>query len=219
MRRTVIGKATVITALVAVSLAAISAVSPARAQQPAMLDFNVTENRVPGADGTGTITPLPGDQLRVEVRLTGLPPNGEHAMHIHLGDGARCDTNAPIVYPLNNVQVDGAGVGTSATTITLRPDQPVRAGNAYVNVHQAPTVPSPGVICANIDTTFAAGATGEAAPAPAPGGTQMPSALARTGTGLQADAPLAGWWLAVATLIGLTVIGTAASLARVRRRR
>lgn len=225
MRRATIGKATIVTALVVVSLA-LSAAAPAWAQsQPAMLDFNVTENRLSGADGTGTITPLPGDQLRVEVRLTGMPANGEHAMHIHLGDGARCDTNAPIVYPLTSVQVDGAGVGTSTTTITLRPDQPVRAGNAYVNVHQAPTVPSPGVICANIDTTFAAGAVAPAAPAPAQpatpaqGGAPMPNALARTGTGLQADAPLTGWWPAAATLIGLTMIGTAVALASVRRRR
>lgn len=149
-----------------------STIPGAQAQQPTPLDFNVTENRVPGADGTGTMTALPGNQLRVDVRLTGMPPNGEHAMHIHIAEGARCDTNAPIVYPLNNVRVDAAGLGTSTTTVTVRPDQPIRAGHAYVNVHQGPSLPSPGVICANIDATFTAtaGAATPAMPANGVGG-------------------------------------------------
>ena len=37
------------------------------AQQPATLDFTVTENRVMGADGTGTITPLPDGRPRKEA--------------------------------------------------------------------------------------------------------------------------------------------------------
>jgi hypothetical protein len=190
------------------------------AQQPATLDFTVTENRVPGADGAGTITPLPDGQLRVELRLTGLPPNGEHAAHFHVAEGARCDTNAPVVYPLTTVRVDGAGVGTSATTVTLRPEQPLRAGHAYLNVHQSPTG-GPGVICANVDASFAAPAAPASPAAPAPGGGPMPSAISRTGTGLAADTPLAGARLAallLGGLIGLAGVGTLATRAARRRR-
>jgi hypothetical protein len=180
-------------------------------QQPTTLTFTVTENRVPGAAGSGTITPLGGNQLRIDIRLTGMPANGEHAMHIHLADGARCDTNAPIVYPLTNVRVDGAGVGTSTSTVTLRPEQPVRAGNAYINVHQGATVPSPGVICANIDTTFAAdGAAGAGTGA-------MPNATPRTGTGLVADSALTSW--AIGALVALAVLlGGIGTLVALRRR-
>jgi hypothetical protein len=200
----------------AVTLAlALGSVRASWAQQPATLTFTVTENRVPGAAGTGTITPLPNNQIRVDVRLTGMQPNSEHAMHIHVAPGARCDNNAPVVYPLTSVMVDGAGVGTSTSTITLRPERPVQAGNAYINVHQDPMVPSPGVICANIDTTFAASAAASgagSAGAPTPAG----GALPRTGTGLIADTAPPAWLLA--GLVGglMTLLGIAA--AGVRRR-
>jgi hypothetical protein len=202
-------------ALLALTVGLMAAISVG-AQQPAPLDFSVTENRVPGADGAGTITPLPGGQLRVELRLTGLPPNGEHAAHFHIAEGARCDTNAPVVYPLTTVRVDGAGVGTSATTVTLRPEQPLRAGHAYLNVHQNPTG-GPGVICANVDASFAA----PAAPA-SPGGGQTPSAASRTGTGLQADPPLPGGWLGallLGGLVGLAGLAGFATLAASQRQR
>ena len=139
----------------------------ARAQQPATLTFQVTENRAPGAAGRATIAPLPNNQIRVEIRLTGMPPNTQHAAHIHTAPGARCDTNAPITYPLADVAVDAAGVGTSTTTVTLAADRPVQAGNAYVNVHQAVTPPGPGVICADVTASFAASAAAPAGPAPA----------------------------------------------------
>src|SRR3712207_8446672 len=49
-------------------------------------------------------------------------------------------------YPLTEVRVDANGVGTSSTTVTLRADAPVTAGNAYVNVHEGATPPGVGVI-------------------------------------------------------------------------
>jgi len=186
---------------------ALGSVGTSWAQQPAPLTFTVTENRAPGAAGTGTITPLAANQIRVDVRLTGMPPNSEHAMHIHIGPEARCDNNRPIVYPLTSVMVDAAGVGTSTSTVTLRAEQPVQAGNAYINVHQGPMVPSPGVICANIDASFAAAADATPAPAPATG-----HGLPRTGTGISADTVLPPSLLAVlaagvAVLIGMTGAG------------
>lgn len=177
--------------------------SVARAQQAATLTFTVTENRVPGAAGTGTITPLPNNQFRLDVRLTGMPPNGEHAMHIHTAEGARCDTNAPVTYPLNNVRVDGAGVGTSTTTVTLTADKPVRAGNAYVNVHQGSSVPGPGIICANIDVIFTADGAARAMPVAGGGG--------------PATHPSGAWTIAAITLLAL-LLGGAGAGAVARRR-
>jgi hypothetical protein len=215
MRSRLLWPSTIIVALAVTLLR--SAVPVALAQgPPATLTFAVTENRAPGAAGTGTITPLPGDQIRVEVRLTGMPPDSEHSMHIHIADGARCDTNAPISYPLTNVRVDAAGVGTSTTTVMLRPDLPVPAGNAYVNVHEDPTI-SPGVICANIDATFAAAAADQGG-TPAQSSGQMPQTLARTGTGLVADTPLTNGWLPLVLLAGLVAVGTLGAHAAARRR-
>src|ERR671915_218568 len=90
----------------------------------------------PGAGGQVTMTPLPNNQVRVDIRATGLPAGEQRAAHIHTAQGARCDTGAPVTYPLTNVSVDAGGVGTSTTTITLTADRPVQANNAYVNVHQ-----------------------------------------------------------------------------------
>jgi hypothetical protein len=200
----------------------------ARAQQPATLTFQVTENRAPGGAGAGTITPLPNSQIRVDIRLTGMPPNTQHAAHIHTAPGARCDTNAPVTYPLSNVDVDAAGVGTSSTTLTLTADRPVGAGSAYVNVHQAVSPAGPGIICADVTASFTAGgaapapaapAPAPAAPAPAPAAPPMaqpPAMLPRTGTGGLQVAEPAGW--VVAGLTALVVLIGGVGLVTVARR-
>ena len=189
-----------------------------QAQQPASLDFDVTENRLPGADGSGTITPLPNNQIRVDIRLTGMPPNGEHAAHIDTAQGARCDTNAPITYPLTNVRVDAAGVGTSSTTVPLTADRPVQANNAYVNVHQAAAPPGPGVACANVTTSFTAGGgTAPTAGQPqAAGQAAAPQRLARTGAGGPQGDTSSGW--VALGLAGLLVLLGGAGTAAMGRR-
>ena len=189
-----------------------------QAQQPAGLDFDVTENRLPGADGTGTITPLPNNQIRVDIRLTGMPPNGEHAAHIHTAQGARCDTNAPVTYPLTNVRVDAAGVGTSSTTVTLTADRPVQANNAYVNVHQGATPPGAGVVCANVTTSFtASGGTAPTAGQPqAAGQAAALQSMPRTGSGgPQGDTP--SGWMAAGLASLLVLLGSAGVVAMRRR--
>jgi hypothetical protein len=195
-------------------VAALGVAGVAQAQQPLTLPMSITENRLQGATGQVTMTPMPNDQVRVDIRITGLPPNGAHAAHIHTASGARCDTGAPVTYPLTNVAVDGAGVGTSTTTVTLTADKPVQANNAYVNVHQM-AQGGPGVICADVTQSFVMGAA-----APAAGGTggQTPVAMPRTGTGgLQADAASRTWTLAGFAAIAVLLGGTA-SLAVARRR-
>jgi hypothetical protein len=188
----------------------------AQAQQPVTLQMSITENRIQGAAGQVTMTPMANNQVQVDIRITGLQPNAAHAAHVHTAQGAQCDTNAPVTYPLTNVSVDGSGVGTSATTITVTDDKPIQANNAYVNVHQM-AMGGPGVICANVTQAFVAGATGGAGAAGG-AGAQTPSALPQTGTGGLSDAAAGGWMIAGLATIALLLGGTG-TLAVIRRRR
>jgi CHRD domain len=216
-------------ALLALCLVASSA---ARAQQPITITMSVTENREPGLMGMATITPLPNNQLRVDLRITGLPANDTaRPAHIHTAQGARCDTGAPVTYPLEDVSVNAMGVGTSSSVITLTADRPVTANNAYVNVHN-PAQMGRGVICGNITVTLAGAPAAAAAaqpgaqrPAAAPAqpvaqrpaaAPARPAAVPRAGTGLQADASTA-WSLAGLAAIAVLLGGTCA-LAVARRR-
>jgi pyruvate/2-oxoglutarate dehydrogenase complex dihydrolipoamide acyltransferase (E2) component len=185
MRVSIVWKAgSVLAAVLALSLIATNA---ARAQQPIMITMAVTENREPGLMGMATITPLPNSQVRVDIRITGLPPNDTaRPAHIHTAQGARCDSGAPVTYPLENVSVDAMGVGTSSTVVTLTADKPVTANNAYVNVHN-PAQMGRGVICGNITVTLA-GATA-AAPATQPGAPRPAAAPAQPAAQRPAAAP------------------------------
>jgi hypothetical protein len=166
-----------------------------------------------------TVTPLGNNQIRVDIRITGLPANEQRAAHIHTASGAVCDNGAPVTYPLTNVSVDGSGVGTSSTTVTLTADKPVQANNAYVNVHQGNVATGAaagvGVICANITQSFVAG--GGAAGGQTPAG-QGAATLPQTGTGLVADsAGRAGWLIGGAVMLML-LLGGAGRVIAVRRR-
>jgi hypothetical protein len=149
--------------LVALSLG-LGAAGRAAAQQAAMYPLTVTQNRVPGATGQVTITPLPNNQLQVDIHITGLPPTpSSRAAHIHTAQGAVCDNNAPVTYPLSNVTVDASGNGTSSSVVTLLADKPITANNAYVNIHEQASPPGQGVICANITQSYPMQASGSTA--------------------------------------------------------
>lgn len=184
----------------------------ASAQGPATIPMSVTENREPGLSGSATMTQVSGNDYRVEIRMSGLPPNdAARPAHIHGAPGAQCDNNAPITYPLSNVTVDGSGNGTSVSTITITADKPIVAGQTYINVHN-PAQGGRGVFCGNISTNVSAAGTG--GPAPAPGGQAQPGALPRTGVGLQADSEVGGSTfaaLAVAAL-AIVIVGAGATL-------
>ncbi len=145
-------------------VAAVVGAGVVQAQQSQTFPMSITENRVQGVAGSTSVTPMGGNQLRVEITLTGLRPNAQHAAHIHTAAGARCDTGAPVTYPLTQVRADASGRGTSVTTVTLTADKPINANNAYANVHTNPDG-GPGIICANITASYAAQAAG-AAPQP-----------------------------------------------------
>jgi hypothetical protein len=139
-----------------------------------------TQMRQTGSErltGWFVITPVSPGVIRVEITVTGLPPNAERVDHIHIAPGAYCDSGAPVVYPLTNLRAGPDGVGRSSTTVTLDKG-PVLAGNAYINVH-ATAQGGPGVICGNISTSYAAAAPGQvAAPAPAAPAAPAPAAPA-----------------------------------------
>jgi LPXTG-motif cell wall-anchored protein len=188
----------------------------AQAQTPATIQMVPTGDNT--LSGTVTITPVGGNQVRVDETINGLKPNDDRATHIHSpGNGpvqANCDSNGPVVYPLNDVKADASGKGTSSTTITLDPSKGIPTTGWYVNVHMgaAPNVGS-GVICGAITAPLVAG--GAAAPSPAAG--------AGTGGGAApGNLPASGDSVPTATLLGALVLAglllTGAGVALRRRR-
>jgi hypothetical protein len=157
---------------------------------PITVPMSVTENREPGLTGLATLTPLGNGQYRVEIRMSGLPPNDTaRPAHIHTAAGARCDTGAPVTYPLTSVTVDADGDGTSVTTITVTADRPVTANNAYLNVHN-PAQMGRGVFCGNITVTLQTAGAAAAPPAAPPAAAAQPAAQ-RPSTGPAQAAPQA----------------------------
>jgi hypothetical protein len=74
---------------------------------------------------------LSGTTLKVTVTLSGLAPNSMHAAHIHKGS---CESQGPVVYPLDNVVADGSGNATVTTTVNNVSAIP--SSGWYVNVHR-----------------------------------------------------------------------------------
>ncbi|MFE3292003.1 CHRD domain-containing protein [Rhodococcus sp. NPDC059234] len=69
--------------------------------------------------------------VRTEITASGLLPDSAHAAHIHAGS---CAAQGADVYPLPDIQSDGAGNATSAATITGVMSAPPATG-WYVDVH------------------------------------------------------------------------------------
>jgi len=171
----------------------------------------------PGLAGTVIITPLGPNQVKVDVRVTGLKPNDERIDHIHSPGPtatAPCDTGGPVVYPFTNVKADANGVGTSTTTVTFDPAKGIPGPGWYVNVHQG--LSGAGVICAKIPATLgsAAAAPAAAAPAAAAPAAAVPAALPRTGTGGPAPSPVT--LIVALVLAGFALGGAGLSIARPR---
>jgi hypothetical protein len=153
--------------------------------------------------GTVVITPQGGNQVKIDVTVNGLKPNDDRASHIHSpGNGpvvANCDSNGPVVYPLNDVKADASGKGTASTTITVDPSKGIPTAGWYVNVHTgaAPNVGA-GVICGRITAPIVASAG--AAPSPAAG------AAGTGGTAAPGNLPNSGDSVPTATLLGALVL-------------
>ncbi len=167
--------------LLATLVAPLAVFAVAQAQTPTTIQMTPTQNREPGLAGTTTITPTGANQVRVDIRITGLKPNDDRAAHIHSPGQQQdvCDTGGPVVYPLTDVKADASGVGTSTTNVTFDPAKGVPTAGWYVNVHVgAGANTGLGVICGKITASLAS-AGGQAAG----GQTAAPSALPAGGTG------------------------------------
>jgi len=212
---------------IVVPLAAAASVAAVHAQTPTTITMSPTAGREPGLAGTVTITPAGSNQVKVDIRITGLKPNDDRSAHIHSPgtDAAPCDTNGPVVYPLPDVKADGSGVGTSSGTITIDQAKGVPTAKWYVNVHVgAGAATGLGVICGAIAAPVVAAAAaspvagGAAAPpppaagaaAPAAGAT-APGALPRTGD----TTPTAALLVSLA-LAGIVLAGTGLVVSRRR---
>ena len=72
------------------------------------------------------------NSLTVKVFLYRLAPKSTHIAHIHSGS---CESQGSVVYPLNAIQADSVGFGTSTTVINNVSSIPDTGW--YVNVHSA----------------------------------------------------------------------------------
>jgi hypothetical protein len=126
---------------VPVLLAACGGESPAApgptlnpAPPAAPLSFAMKGVGAANAGIAGTAEVLPGGgHFVLTIRLQGLPPNGNHIAHIHLGS---CAANGAIDLPLQPLAADGSGNATSTTT--LNKDYAIPPAGWYANVHQGP---------------------------------------------------------------------------------
>lgn len=98
-----------------------------------------------GVSGEATLTET-GQQMQVMVRLVGSEPDARHEGHIHQGT---CDDIGPVVVPLQPVQVDAQGSGTSTSTVDL-PMQDAADGQHLISYHAAGGSPGPPVTCGEI---------------------------------------------------------------------
>ncbi len=168
--------------------------------------------------GTAVITPLGGNQVKVDVTVNGLKPNDDRASHIHSpGPGpvrANCDSNGPVVYPLSDVKADASGKGTASSTITIDPSKGIPTKGWYVNVHMgaAPNVGA-GVICGAIAAPIVAGAAAAASPAAGAGtgGTAAPGNLPNSG-----DSVPTATLLGALVLAGIVLTGAGVAIRRHR---
>lgn len=75
---------------------------------------------------------LSGRTLKVQMEISGLQPNSQHAAHIHSGS---CASQGPVLYPLETIKANAAGKATITTTIQNVTAIP--ATGWYVNVHRS----------------------------------------------------------------------------------
>jgi hypothetical protein len=112
--------------------------------QPMTADFTGLNDSP--AHGTLQLRPTSATQTEVVVNLAGFAAAGAHEGHIHTGT---CDAPGSVVVPLQPVNVDAQGAGTSTSTV----DQALMSiadGNHIVAYHVAGGDPGMPVVCAAI---------------------------------------------------------------------
>lgn len=112
-------------------------VSNSNTSTTAAQSLHITLNAAPGASkgeaatGMAQLT-LSGKTLTVKLTISGLEPNSMHPAHIHSG---MCESEGPVVYPLQTVQADASGNASVTTTINNVASIP--GSGWYVNVHHS----------------------------------------------------------------------------------
>jgi hypothetical protein len=87
-----------------------------------------------------------GAGVKVTLDLTGARAAGTHQAHIHQGT---CEQLGGVEAPLNAVEVDASGNGSSITTVTT-PMNTVMDGRHVVSVHEAGGSPGAPIACGAI---------------------------------------------------------------------
>jgi hypothetical protein len=129
-------------------------------------ELQLTPSRDSGVSGTATFQDSQGG-VEVRLNIQGAPEGGvEHLAHIH--EGATCadernDKGGPIEFPLESIQTEDDGTGSSTTTIEGTTVAQLFDGSKerYVNVHdkvEGAGVP-PGIACADLTSMTGGGST------------------------------------------------------------
>ncbi|HEX5830606.1 MAG TPA: hypothetical protein VFY16_06480 [Gemmatimonadaceae bacterium] len=100
-----------------------------------------------GVVGAATIIAANASTSTVTVSLEGMPPNTQHAGHVHRGS---CAEQGPIDQGLNPITADAAGRG-SATTTGVR-NELLQAGY-YFQYHVQLEPPGDAISCGDIATS------------------------------------------------------------------
>jgi hypothetical protein len=101
---------------------------------------------VAGSNVSGEAS-ITGDaqNTQIMVQLTGGQP-GDKQGHIHQG---RCDNIGPVAFPLESVNVQAGGTGSSTSTVNA-PMTAVMDGNHLIAYHEAGGNPGAPVVCGDI---------------------------------------------------------------------
>jgi len=107
------------------------------------------------------------NETAVIVTLYGLEPGSEHVNHIHNGS-----CTGAILFPLEKLVADSRGIARSVSSVP----GPINFETWWVNVHAGYSLPSPGVVCGDVDAPIVppvgigAGPRPGGGERPAPGG-------------------------------------------------
>jgi hypothetical protein len=112
--------------------------SPSPINTPTTKDQSVHVDLTGSADANQSVVgnaavSLNNNTLTVIFSLGNLAPNSKHAASIHQGT---CEAQGPIVFPLNDVNVDKNGQGSSTTIINSVPTSSISSLPWYINVYE-----------------------------------------------------------------------------------
>jgi CHRD domain len=100
------------------------------------LDLVATTAPDEAVHGTASVS-VENNAIVITLAISGLIPNSTHMAHIHVGS---CESQGPVLYPLQQVSADNQGNSTTKTTIDMNKLMNLPATQLYINVHEAGTM-------------------------------------------------------------------------------